>query len=158
MSKLTASAQATVFISILFSVAAHAENPLPTPEEARKFMAGLKCELGFFFVYRDGKFKGRASPGAICIASYDEGGARKHPFCYARPLDLLDGTWGRDQTYGSVYRVEGTHCSKAAIKKLFSWQGGAFVAGVRFKAASADIEVVGDTFEYANALQRQFRK
>lgn len=64
--------------------------------------------------------KGQAYSRAICAASYAEGGAKKHDYCWMRVVDLKDGVYVGLATYGDAWRDEDGPCTKKSILKILN--------------------------------------
>lgn len=97
------------------------------PNDAETYLKKLNCEFSAFAIYTGptgsvemlGSLKsGQAYSRAICIASYSEGGAKKHNFCILRVVDMKSGNFVGTATYGSRWRDERGQCSKDSIIKV----------------------------------------
>lgn len=100
------------------------------PKDAINYLEKMDCDFSAFATYTGpdassmlGSLKkGQAFSSAVCAASYSEGGAKKHNFCWLRPLDLKLGVYkdkGRSSK-GDVWRDESGACSKESVIKLFN--------------------------------------
>ena len=112
-----------VLLIILISTNTFADNTI-YPKDAIKYLAELDCSFSAFASYTGPDAgilrKGQAFTNAICAASYAEGGAKSHDFCWLRPVDMKKGVYLGRASYGSSWRDESGPCTKDTIEKILS--------------------------------------
>lgn len=143
------------FIStILLVVAAYGGEPI-SPKEAEAYLTKLNCIFSAYSVYTGkdasisglGSLKsGQAFSNAVCANSYEEGGAKKHEFCWLRVVDLKNGQYRGPGGYGSRWRDESGPCGTKSLRKILNANRSEFNFGKdkEWKIASDKLSAIPD--------------
>lgn len=112
-----------ILISGLLSITAFAGDTI-YPKDAIKYLTDLDCAFSAYATYTGPDAgilkKGQAFTNSVCAASYEEGGAKKHDYCWLRPVDMKRGIYLGNSIYGGAWRDESGPCSKESIEKILS--------------------------------------
>jgi hypothetical protein len=95
-------------------------------EDAISYFKKMDCKFSAFTVYGGkgvtsllGSLKsGQVFDRAICADSYEEGGAKKHDYCWLRIVDLSKGVYIGLATYGDAFRDEAGPCTKESLMRI----------------------------------------
>jgi hypothetical protein len=133
------------------------------PKDAMKYLKKLDCRFSAFAVYTGkdmssdlGSLKhGQAYSRAICIASYAEGGAKRHDYCWLRAVDMKDGVYVGTATYGDAWRDETGLCTKESILRILN-KG--YIKNQLLFGKDKEWKVVSDTRGVTANFKKMFEK
>lgn len=129
------------------------------PQDAGIYLEKMNCIFSAYAKYTGkdaGILKnGQAYSNSLCASSYEDGGAKKHSFCWLRVVNLKEGVYVGRASYGDAWRDESGPCSKESLTKILS--KGAIKSQILF-GANKEWKVVTDKTDIASDFYKLFSK